>query len=125
MRLLAQARNPYSRSWLWIPGSRLFRAPATRALQVPWKDQTKRNMVVSSWGSLSPPDGDLLPARDGMTERCHDPTDETDRLPPGPELLELSSLLATSFVETELVLTRILRDHRTHAGAGKVPSRVL
>src|SRR5216683_1009655 len=22
MRLLAQARNPYSRSWLWIPGSR-------------------------------------------------------------------------------------------------------
>jgi hypothetical protein len=27
MRLLAQARNPYSRSWLWIPGSSLRDAP--------------------------------------------------------------------------------------------------
>jgi hypothetical protein len=24
-RLLAQARNPYTRSWLWIPGSRFAR----------------------------------------------------------------------------------------------------
>src|SRR5712671_181397 len=29
MRHLAQARNPYSRSWLWIPGSR-FAAPESR-----------------------------------------------------------------------------------------------
>src|SRR6201746_2372821 len=27
MRLLAQARNPYSRSWLWIPGSLALLAP--------------------------------------------------------------------------------------------------
>src|ERR1700730_7382303 len=27
MRLLAQARNPYSRSWLWIPGSLAALAP--------------------------------------------------------------------------------------------------
>src|ERR1700737_1362008 len=27
MRRKAQARNPYARSWLWIPGSRLRRAP--------------------------------------------------------------------------------------------------
>src|SRR5438128_6646268 len=30
MRLLAQARNPYSRSWLWIPGSRFARPGMTR-----------------------------------------------------------------------------------------------
>src|ERR1700730_1047319 len=29
MRLLAQARNPYSRSWLWIPGSRFARPGMT------------------------------------------------------------------------------------------------
>ena len=29
MRLLAQARNPYSRSWLWIPGSRCARPGMT------------------------------------------------------------------------------------------------
>src|SRR5260221_10518980 len=28
----AQARNPYSRSWLWIPGSRRRRAPELRLL---------------------------------------------------------------------------------------------
>jgi hypothetical protein len=27
MRRLAQARNPYSRWWLWIPGSRQQGAP--------------------------------------------------------------------------------------------------
>src|SRR5882672_2788107 len=27
MRHLAQARNPYSRSWLWIPGSRQVARP--------------------------------------------------------------------------------------------------
>src|SRR6266404_7535449 len=27
MRHLAQARNPYSRSWLWIPGSLVLLAP--------------------------------------------------------------------------------------------------
>src|SRR5438552_16620895 len=27
MRLLAQARNPYSRSWLWIPGSLVSLTP--------------------------------------------------------------------------------------------------
>jgi len=76
--------------------------------KVLWKDRTKGNMVVPCWGSQSPPDGALLLARDGMTERCHDPTDEADRLPAGPELLELSGLLATSFVEAKLVLARIL-----------------
>src|SRR5882672_7075087 len=30
MRRLAQARNPYSRSWLWIPGSRCARPGMTR-----------------------------------------------------------------------------------------------
>ena len=29
MRLLAQARNPYSRWWLWIPGSRFARPGMT------------------------------------------------------------------------------------------------
>jgi len=29
MRHLAQARNPYSRSWLWIPGSRYARPGMT------------------------------------------------------------------------------------------------
>src|ERR1700726_909594 len=29
MRHLAQARNPYSRSWLWIPGSRVARPGMT------------------------------------------------------------------------------------------------
>src|SRR5258708_26099057 len=29
MRLLAQARNPYSLSWLWIPGSRFARPGMT------------------------------------------------------------------------------------------------
>src|SRR5437762_8449298 len=29
MRPLAQARNPYSRSWLWIPGSRFARPGMT------------------------------------------------------------------------------------------------
>src|SRR6478735_6785547 len=29
MRLLAQARNPYSRWWLWIPGSRYARPGMT------------------------------------------------------------------------------------------------
>src|SRR5882757_8233706 len=32
MRLLAQARNPYSRSWLWIPGSRFARPGMTGVL---------------------------------------------------------------------------------------------
>jgi hypothetical protein len=30
MRLLAQARNPYSRRWLWIPGSRFARPGMTK-----------------------------------------------------------------------------------------------
>src|ERR1700716_987678 len=30
MRHLAQARNPYSRSWIWIPGSRVARPGMTR-----------------------------------------------------------------------------------------------
>jgi hypothetical protein len=29
MRRLAQVRNPYSRSWLWIPGSRVARPGMT------------------------------------------------------------------------------------------------
>ena len=29
MRLLAQVRNPYSRWWLWIPGSRFARPGTT------------------------------------------------------------------------------------------------
>src|ERR1700737_3373426 len=32
MRLLAQARNPYSRSWLWIPGSLVSLAPRNDTL---------------------------------------------------------------------------------------------
>src|SRR5689334_13772339 len=32
MRLLAQARNPYSRAWLWIPGSRFARPGMTTSL---------------------------------------------------------------------------------------------
>src|SRR5216684_580380 len=32
MRRLAQARNPYSRSWLWIPGSRFARPGMTNQL---------------------------------------------------------------------------------------------
>src|SRR5258708_39274364 len=32
MRLLAQARNPYSRWWLWIPGSRFARPGMTISL---------------------------------------------------------------------------------------------
>ena len=30
MRRLAQARNPYSLSWLWIPGSRFARPGMTK-----------------------------------------------------------------------------------------------
>jgi hypothetical protein len=32
MRLLAQARNPYSRRWLWIPGSRFARPGMTKVM---------------------------------------------------------------------------------------------
>ncbi len=35
MRHLAQARNPYSRSWLWIPGSRVTRPGMTKVLILP------------------------------------------------------------------------------------------
>src|SRR5579883_228275 len=58
-------------------------------------------------------------------ERRYDPADETDRLPASPELLKLPGLLAASLVEIKLVLSRILRGHRAHAGARKIPSRVL
>jgi hypothetical protein len=37
MRRLAQARNPYSRSWLWIPGSRFARPGMTD-----WISERKR-----------------------------------------------------------------------------------
>jgi hypothetical protein len=43
MRLLAQARNPYSLSWLWIPGSRYARPGMT---------------TVMVMGPASPDDGD-------------------------------------------------------------------
>src|SRR4051812_28003414 len=35
MRPLAQARNPYSRSWLWIPGSRYARPGMTKFYEDP------------------------------------------------------------------------------------------
>src|SRR5580704_19602233 len=41
MRLLAQARNPYSRSWLWIPGSR-YRAPRNGGLPIASVDRRHR-----------------------------------------------------------------------------------
>ena len=34
MRLLAQTRNPYSLSWLWIPGSLVSLAPRNDRLRV-------------------------------------------------------------------------------------------
>ena len=36
MRHLAQARNPYSLSWLWIPGSR-FARPGMMASELSWQ----------------------------------------------------------------------------------------
>src|ERR1700687_806411 len=35
MRHLAQARNPYSRSWLWIPGSLVSLAPRNDEVSKP------------------------------------------------------------------------------------------
>src|SRR6202040_3180275 len=40
MRHLAQARNPYSRSWLWIPGSRASLAPRN--------DKVATNMLATA-----------------------------------------------------------------------------
>src|SRR3974390_258010 len=82
-------------------------------------------LLVRYSGRFGPKEIWSFPAPDGTRERCHDPADETDRLPAGPELFELSSFLAASFVESKLVLARILRGHRAHAGAGQVSSRVL
>jgi len=48
MRHLAQARNPYSLSWLWIPGSRFARPGMTDISETPLTLAPRRNRRYGS-----------------------------------------------------------------------------
>src|SRR5258707_13019808 len=64
MRLLAQARNPYSLSWLWIPGSRFARPGMTKEgnnerdrLRTPLPRRARRRLCVRPCRLRHRPDG--------------------------------------------------------------------